>query len=365
MSCSRAAFTTALTVAVVVCGVIAPATAQQRRAQAGAASRGAGQAAPSDSAPDRLASAARGLRLRSIGPALLSGRVSDIAVHPTDKKIRYVATASGGLWKTTNAGTTWTPIFDDQTSYSIANVVIDQKNPNVIWVGTGENNSQRSVSYGDGIYKSIDGGRTWENMGLKESEHIGKIVIDPRNSDVVYVAAQGPVFKKGGDRGLYKTTDGGKTWQEVLDGGDWGGASDVVLDPRNPDVLLATTWQRARRQWGYIAGGPASGLHRSTDGGATWRKSQSGLPSEELGRIGLAIAPADPDVVYAIVEAANARGGFYRSRDNGVNWERMGSHTTIGLYYQELRPIVLWLLMRSHVTPLSRTYLRALSSESW
>jgi len=305
--------------------------AQQRPPQ-----RAAPGAAPADTARSPLASAVSGLRLRSIGPALLSGRVSDVAVHPTNRKIWYVATASGGLWKTTNAGTTFSPIFDDQSSYSIGVVVIDPKNPNVVWVGTGENNAQRSVSYGDGVYQSIDGGRTWQNVGLKESEHIGKILIDPRNSDVVYVAAQGPVFKGGGDRGLYKTTDGGKTWTKVLDGGEWGGVADVVMDLRRPDVLIASTWQRTRRQWGYIAGGPESGLHRSTDGGATWNKVQRGLPTEELGRIGLAISPANPDVVYAIIEAANRRGGFYRSTDNGVNWERRSDHNTIGLYYAEI-----------------------------
>ncbi len=292
--------------------------------------------AQADTVPHPLARAVRGLRLRSIGPALISGRISDLAVHPKDKKIWYVAAASGGLWKTTNAGTTFTPLFDSEGSYSIGVVVIDPRNPNVIWVGTGENNAQRSVSYGDGVYKSIDGGRTWQHLGLRESQHIGKILIDPRNSDVVYVAAQGPLFSGGGDRGLFKTEDGGKTWKKILDAGEWGGASDVVMDPRNPDVLIASTWQRARRQWGYIAGGPASGVWRSVDGGASWTRVQRGLPNEELGRIGLAISPANPDVVYAIVEAANRRGGFYRSRDNGVNWERMSDHNTIGLYYAEI-----------------------------
>jgi len=290
--------------------------------------------ARSDSGPP---SPYNGLKLRSIGPALTSGRIADIAVHPRDKRIWYVAVASGGVWKTTNAGTTWTPVFDNESSYSIGTVVIDPKNPNVVWVGTGENNAQRSVSYGDGLYKSVDGGRSWQNVGLKQSEHIGKILIDPRNSDVVYVAAQGPLFNRGGDRGLFKTTDGGKTWKKVLDGGAWSGASDVVLDPRNPDVLVATTWQRFRRQWGYIAGGPQSGIWRSTDGGATWKKSQTGFPpNEDLGRVGLAIAPANADVVYAIAEAANARGGFFRSRDGGVSWERMSAYQAGGLYYNEI-----------------------------
>jgi photosystem II stability/assembly factor-like uncharacterized protein len=263
-----------------------------------------------------------GFRLRSIGPGMISGRISDLAVHPRDKKTWYIGVAAGGVWKTTNAGTTWTPVFDQQSVYSIGTVVIDPKNPNVVWVGTGENNAQRAVAYGDGIYKSVDAGRTWQNVGLRESEHIGKIVIDPRNSDVVYVAAQGPLSVKGGDRGLFKTTDGGRTWKKVLDGGTWAGVSDVVLDPRNPDVLIATTWQRVRRTYGYIAGGPESGVWRSTDGGATWRRSQSGLPADELGRIGLGMSPVNPDVVYAMFEAgrtgdgaagaAGGRGGFYR-----------------------------------------------------
>jgi photosystem II stability/assembly factor-like uncharacterized protein len=297
---------------------------------------GGPQASGDTTRRDPVAAAAAGLRLRLIGPATISGRIGDLAVHPKDRDTWYVAVASGGVWKTTNHGVTFTPVFDGEASFAIGVVVIDPGNPNVVWVGTGENNAQRSVSYGDGVYKSVDGGRNWQNMGLKESEHIGKILIDPRNSDVVYVAAQGPVFRGGGDRGLYKTTDGGKTWNRILEGGEWAGVTDVVLDPRNPDVLIAAVWQRARRQWGYIAGGPQSSLQRSADGGATWTRSQSGLPSEELGRIGLAISPVDPDVVYAVVEAAGNRGGFYRSRDNGVNWERMSDHNTIGLYYQEL-----------------------------
>ena len=290
-----------------------------------------------DSATTRAAAPLNGLRFRSIGPAVTSGRIADVAVHPRDKRTWYVAVASGGVWKTTNAGITWTPIFDSEGSYSIADVEIDPVNPNVVWVGTGENNAQRSVSFGDGVYKSIDGGRTWSNVGLKESDHIGRIAIDPSNTDIVYVAAHGPLSRKGGDRGLYKTEDGGRSWKKILDGGTWAGASDVVIDPRNHNVLLATTWQRYRRTYGYIAGGPESALWRSTDGGATWKKSQAGLPNDEdIGRIGLAIAPANPDVVYAIAEIANGKGGFFRSRDGGVNWERMSGFNTIGLYYAEI-----------------------------
>jgi photosystem II stability/assembly factor-like uncharacterized protein len=295
-----------------------------------------------------------GFRLRSIGPGMISGRITDLAVDPRDKQTWYVGAAAGGVWKTSNAGTTWTPVFDRQSTYSIGTVVVDRKHPNVVWVGTGENNAQRAVAYGDGVYKSIDAGRTWQNMGLRESEHIGKIVIDPRNSDVVYVAAQGPLSVKGGDRGLYKTTDGGQTWKKVLDGGTWAGVSDVVLDPRDPDVLIATTWQRIRRTYGYVAGGPESGVWRSTDGGATWKRSQVGLPAGDLGRIGLAMSPVNPDVVYAIFEAGSpsgadrgagaegdtppAGGGFYRSRDGGVSWQRMSGYNTTGLYYSELFP---------------------------
>ena len=236
-----------------------------------------------------------GLELRGIGPAVTSGRVGDIAIHPSDESIWYVAAASGGVWKTTNAGTTWAPIFDNQGSYSIGCVAIDPKNPLVVWVGTGENNSQRSVAYGDGVYKSVDGGSTWENVGLKASEHIGKILIDPRDSNVVYVAAQGPLWSAGGDRGLYKTTDGGKTWKAVLQISENTGVTDVVLDPRDPDVLFAAAYQRRRHVWTIIDGGPESALHKSADGGETWKKLANGLPSEEIGRIGLALAPSDPD----------------------------------------------------------------------
>jgi photosystem II stability/assembly factor-like uncharacterized protein len=277
-----------------------------------------------------------GLKLRSIGPAMISGRITDIAVNPRDKAMWYIGTASGGLWKTENAGTTWTPIFDDQAAYSIGVVTLDPKDPNVVWVGTGEYNAQRSVAYGDGVYKSDDGGRTWTNMGLKNSEHIGRILIDPRNSDIVYVAAQGPLYSAGGDRGLYKTIDGGKTWKRILSNGEWAGVADVALDPRNPDLLIAATWQRYRREWGYIAGGPESALWRSTDAGETWKKITTGLPSgDAVGRYGLAVAPRDPDVVYAIVEAGEG-GGFYRSTDDGVSWTKMNSYNSVGLYYARI-----------------------------
>src|SRR6056297_1169502 len=199
-----------------------------------------------DTLPKLSSKTVSGLSFRNVGPALTSGRVADIAINPADPNEYYVAVASGGVWKTINHGTTYTPIFDGESSYSIGCVTIDPNNANTIWVGTGENNNQRSVAYGDGVYKSIDGGKSWKHMGLKNSEHIGMIEIDPRNSDVVYVAATGPLWSSGGDRGLYKTTDGGETWTNILEISEHTGINEVHLDPRNPDVLYATAHQRRR-----------------------------------------------------------------------------------------------------------------------
>src|SRR6185312_2338839 len=283
------------------------------------------------------ASTFAGLELRNIGPAVVGGRIIDIAVDPTKSTTWYIATASGGVWKTVNAGNTWSSIFDGQGSFSTGCITIDPKNPLVVWVGSGENNSQRSVSYGDGVYKSVDGGKSWENVGLKKSEHIGKIVIDPRDSNVVYVAAQGPLWAAGGDRGLYKTTDGGKTWKAVLTISENTGVSDLVMDPRNPDVLYASAYQRRRHIWTLIDGGPEGGIHKSMDGGATWKKLSGGLPKDDIGRIGLAIAPTSPDTVYAIIESVGNLSGFYRSTDAGGSWEkRSDSLASSPQYYQEL-----------------------------
>ena len=228
-----------------------------------------------------------GLKFRLIGPAVASGRVMSIAVNPKNKFEYYVGVASGGVWKTVNDGTTWTPVFDGEGSYSIGWVALDPNDSSVVWVGTGESNSQRSVAYGDGIYRSVDGGKSWENLGLKKSEHIGRVVVDPRDSKVVYVAAEGPLWGAGGDRGLYKTTDGGKTWKAVLTISENTGVVDVAMDPSNPDIVYAAAYQRRRHVFTLIDGGPESAIYKSTDAGATWNKLKSGLPSVDMGRIGL------------------------------------------------------------------------------
>ncbi|MGH9942275.1 MAG: VPS10 domain-containing protein, partial [Pyrinomonadaceae bacterium] len=277
-----------------------------------------------------------GLRLRSLGPAFTSGRVNGFAVDPTDANKYFVAVASGGVWRTINNGTTWTPVFEREGSYSIGAVVLDPKNPQTVWVGTGEYNAQRSVSYGDGIYRSDDGGKTWKNLGLKESKHIARIVIDPRNSDVVFVAAQGPLWGPGGERGLYKTTDGGKTWKSVLQISEHTGVTDVAIDPNNPDTMYAAAWQRRRHVWTLISGGPESALYKSTDGGQTWRKLRAGLPTAEMGRIGVSISPVDSNVVYATVEAADRKGGIFRSNDRGESWERRNEFDTTAMYYGQI-----------------------------
>jgi photosystem II stability/assembly factor-like uncharacterized protein len=277
-----------------------------------------------------------GLKFRSIGPAFSSGRISDFAVNPYNNSEYYVSVAAGNVWKTTNRGTTFEPVFDKYGAWSIASVVIDPNNTNVVWIGTGEYNSQRAIGYGDGVYRSEDGGKSFKNMGLKKSEHIGRIVIDPRNSHA-YVAAQGPLWGPGGDRGLYKTIDNGKTWNKILDISENTGITDIVMDPRNPDILYAASYQRRRRVFTLINGGPESAIYRSTDAGATWTKCKNGLPKCDMGRIGLTISPANPDVIYAIIEAAGDAGGVFRSIDRGVTWERRNKYiSTSPQYYNRL-----------------------------
>ena len=263
-----------------------------------------------------------GLKFRSVGPAFMTGRIADIAIHPEDDNVWYVAVGSGGVWKTKNAGTTWKPIFDDQSVYSTGCITIDPNDPHTIWLGTGENVGGRHSSWGDGIYVSKDDGGTWKNMGLKASEHISKIIVHPNNSNVVWVAAQGPLWSKGGERGLFKTTDGGKNWFNVLKDNDWTGVTDIVMDPRDPELLYAATWQRHRTVAAYMGGGPGTGIHRSTDGGATWEKLKTGLPGSNMGKIGLAISPQKPDVLYAAIETIQRKGGLYRSTNRGSSWKK-------------------------------------------
>lgn len=278
-----------------------------------------------------------GLKFRSIGPAVTSGRISDFAVNPNNINEYYTAVACGNVWKTTNSGITWNPVFDNYGSHSIGCVTLDPNNPHVLYVGTGENNSQRSVSWGDGIYRSEDGGKSFKNIGLKASEHIAKILIDPRDSKIIYVASQGPLWGPGGERGLYKSTDYGATWDSVLYISENTGVTDVVIDPRNPDVLYAASYQRRRHVWTLINGGPESAVYKSTDAGKSWNKLSSGLPSGDIGRIGLAISPVNPDYVYAIIEAANDNSGFFRTTNRGASWEKMSNYKNASpQYYSEI-----------------------------
>jgi photosystem II stability/assembly factor-like uncharacterized protein len=276
------------------------------------------------------------LNFRSIGPAVTSGRVSDIAVNPTNKSEWYLAAASGGVWKTNNAGTSFSAVFESQASFSIGCLKMDPKNPHVIWVGTGENNNQRSVAYGDGIYKSEDGGKSWKNMGLKTSEHIGMIAIDPNNTNIVYVAAYGPLWNSGGERGIYKTIDGGLTWNRVLNVSEHTGFNEVHIDPNNSNILYASAHQRQRHEWTYVGGGPESGLYKSIDFGITWFKLENGLPKGDVGRISIAVSPVKSDYVYALIEANNGNQGLYFSNNRGASFEKRSPYSSAGNYYVEI-----------------------------
>ncbi len=279
------------------------------------------------------------LPVRSIGPAFMGGRIADVEVHPTNRATWYVAVGSGGVWKTVNGGATWTPLFDDQPRYSIGEITLDPGNPEVVWVGTGENVSGRHVSWGDGVYRSRDGGRTWQQMGLPNSQHIGRILVDPRDGNVVLVAADGPLWSAGGDRGGYRSTDGGATWTRTLHVDEHPGVTDLEFDPSNPDVLYAAAYQRRRHAWGFLAAGPKSGIWKSADNGKTWRQVTTGLPKGDVGKIGLAVTPADPSLVYATIEASEEERGFYRSTDRGESWEKRNGYISGGTgphYYQEI-----------------------------
>jgi photosystem II stability/assembly factor-like uncharacterized protein len=267
----------------------------------------------------------KGLELRGIGPSLTTGRIVDVKIDPKNPSTWYVVSAFGGLWKTTNRGITFSPIFDNNGVFTLCCLAIDPKDSNVLWLGTGENNSQRSAHFGDGIYKSTDAGKTWKRMGLQTSEHIGKVLIDPRNSSVVYVAAQGPLFSDGGERGLYKTTDGGATWNAVLTISNDTGISDVVFDARNPDVLFASAYQRRRHVGQMIGGGPEGGIFKTINAGRTWTKLTKGLPTGDVGRVGLAVdGRKNPATVFALIDAKRPESGFFRSDDGGTTWTRIG-----------------------------------------
>ncbi len=299
-----------------------------------------------DLAGQDAADIGKALELRPIGPAVMGGRIADIAVHPDKPSTWYIGVGSGNVWKTDNAGVSFTPVFDDKPSYSIGDVAIDPSHPDVIWVGTGENVSGRHVAWGDGVYRSLNGGETWDHMGLPHSEHIGKILIDPRDSRRVFVAAEGPLWSSGGERGVYRSEDGGHTWQRTLSVNDDTGVTDIEFHPTNPDIIYAATYQRRRKTWALLAGGPESGFYKSTDGGASFRRITVGLPKGDVGKIGLAVTPADPSRVYATMEADNAERGLYFSSNQGESFERRSSYTSGGTgphYYQELEA--------SHVDP--------------
>ncbi|MEN8928333.1 MAG: glycosyl hydrolase, partial [Flavobacteriales bacterium] len=286
-----------------------------------------------------LKSALNGFKFRSLGPAFMSGRIADIAIDPTNENVWYVAVGSGGVWKTTNAGTTWKAISENESFYSTGCITIDPNNNASIWLGTGENVGGRHVGIGHGIYHSKDGGKTWEDMGLKNSEHISKIIVHPKNPDIIWVAAQGPLWSKGGERGLYKSMDGGKTWKNTLFINEWTGATDLVIDPTNPSILYAATWQRHRNVAVLMGGGPGTSVYKSTDGGENWNKIDNGIPKSNKGKIGLAISPMKPNVLYAAVELELKKGAVYRSSNSGGSWQKMSNTVSGGTgphYYQEL-----------------------------
>ncbi|HEX2643274.1 MAG TPA: hypothetical protein VHU81_09795, partial [Thermoanaerobaculia bacterium] len=281
-----------------------------------------------------------GLKARSIGPAAMSGRIAAIESTPENPDLIYVGAATGGIWKSTNGGVTWQPVFDDQPVASIGDIALDPHNSDVVWVGTGETNVRNSVSFGNGVYRSTDGGRTWKHLGLEKTERISRVIPDPGNPRVAYVAALGEAWGENPDRGVYKTEDGGKTWRRVLYVDERTGAADLVMDPGNPNKLFAAMWDYRRFPYYFRSGGPGSGLYVTTDGGESWRKAteEDGLPKGDLGRIGLAIAPSDPRIVYALVEAEKS--ALLRSEDGGRTWRAVNSDSDVSprpFYYSDIR----------------------------
>ena len=288
---------------------------------------------------DPVKSALNGFKFRSIGPAFMSGRIADIAIDPKNENVWYVAVGSGGVWKTENAGTTWVPLTDNMPFYSTGCITIDPHNNSSIWLGTGENVGGRHVGIGHGVYHSTDGGKSWKDMGLKKSEHVSKIIVHPEDPNTLWVASQGPLWSPGGERGLFKTTDGGKTWKNTLEINEWTGVTDLVIDPTNPDILYAASWQKHRNVAALIGGGPGTSLYKSVDGGDSWSKINKGLPGSNKGKIGLAISPMKPNVLYAAVELDKRAGAVYRSENSGGSWSKMSDTVSGGTgphYYQEL-----------------------------
>ncbi len=280
----------------------------------------------------------KNLEFRELGPAVMGGRIDDFAVVDSNPNVVFVGVASGGVWKTTNNGTTWQPVFDKEGVSTIGDIAIAPSDPSVVWVGTGEPNNRQSSSWGDGAYKSMDGGKTWDRMGLAATHHIGRIVIHPKNPEVVYVAALGHLWGPNPERGVYKTTDGGKTWTQALKINDDTGVSDIAMDPGSPDTLYAAAYQCRRTPFGFNGGGTNSAIYKTTDGGATWKKLSKGLPYEnggDTGRIGLDIYRKDPNIVYAVVQ--HEKGGTFRSEDKGETWTKMGDTNPRPSYYSQVR----------------------------
>jgi photosystem II stability/assembly factor-like uncharacterized protein len=287
-------------------------------------------------AQTELERAVADLEWRNIGPAIMGGRIADLAVVESDPATFYVGTATGGVWKTTNAGTTWETVFDNESTSSVGDVTVARSNPNIVWVGTGEPQNRQSSPWGNGVYKSTDAGRTWTSMGLTNTHHISRIQIDPRNPDVVYVAAMGHLWGPNPERGVYKTSDGGATWELVLFIDENTGAIDLAMDPGDPETLFAAMYQRQRTGFGFNGGGPGSGLYRTTDGGKNWRELTNGLPEGDKGRIGIDIYRRDGNIVFAIVEARQGR-GVYRSMDRGETWEFRSETNNRPMYYSQIR----------------------------
>ncbi len=297
----------------------------------------AAAAAPATAQQPLTTEAMEAFQPRSIGPAVTGGRVHDVTAEPGNPSVLWVASASGGLWKSENRGQTWTNVFDDQAVSTGGDVALAPSNPDIVYYGTGEQNNRQSTSYGNGVYRSDDGGESWRHLGLEETRHIGKVEIHPSDPDVAYVAALGNLWAPSQERGVFRTTDGGETWEKVLFVDEHTGAVDLVMDPSDPDVLYAATYQRLRRAWGFNGGGPGSGIHKTTDGGETWTELTGGIPGEDKGRIGLAIAESNPRVLNALIEYADDDlTGTYRSEDGGASWERVSDMNIRPMYYSEI-----------------------------